>query len=102
MVYLVEGNEENGQNNVSGWQDMKQLSVGRYHTVGLRNDGTVAAAGSNANGQCEVSDWKNIVSVAAGPSATIGITEDGRILMAGVFPGDFEVMKQWPAVTLPE
>ena len=102
VVYLVEGNEENGQNNVSGWQDMKQLSVGRYHTVGLRNDGTVAAAGSNANGQCEVSDWKNIVSVAAGPSATIGITEDGRILMAGVFPGDFEVMKQWPAVTLPE
>ena len=102
VVYLVEGNEENGQNNVSGWENMVQLSVGEYHTVGLREDGTVAATGSNVNGQCDVSDWKNIVSVAAGPSATIGITVDGEILMAGVFPEDYSVMEQWPAVTVPQ
>ena len=102
VVYLVEGNEENGQNNVSGWENMVELSVGEYHTVGLREDGTVAATGSNVNGQCDVSDWENIVSVAAGPSATIGITADGEILMAGVFPEDYSVMEQWPAVTVPQ
>ena len=102
VVYLVEGNTEHGQNNVSGWENMVQLSVGEYHTVGLRNDGTVAAVGSNTNGQCEVSDRENIVSVAAGPSATIGITADGEILMAGVFPNNYEVMEQWPAVPVPE
>lgn len=52
--------------------------------------------------ECDVSDWKNIVSVAAGPSATIGITVDGEILMAGVFPEDYSVMEQWPAVTVPQ
>lgn len=28
--------------------------MGMYHTLGLRSDGTLVAAGSNGNGQCVV------------------------------------------------
>ncbi len=33
------------------------LSVGSYHTVGLKSDGTVVAVGNNESSQCDVSDW---------------------------------------------
>ncbi|MEG0270340.1 MAG: RCC1 domain-containing protein [Clostridia bacterium] len=36
------------------------LSAGRYHTIGLRADGTVVAVGDYREGQCDVSDWKDI------------------------------------------
>ena len=34
--------------------------AGGLHTVGLRRDGTVIAAGNNGFGQCDVSGWTNI------------------------------------------
>ena len=102
VVYLREGDDRYGQNNVSGWTDMVQLAVGENHTVGLRSDGTVTAVGDNFAGQCDVEDWTNIVSVAAGESGTVGITEDGRVLLAGTLPGDYFVAETWPAIKLPE
>ena len=42
------------------------VSAGVLHTVGLKEDGTVVAAGRDADGQCNVYDWKNIAVVAAG------------------------------------
>ena len=42
------------------------ISAGRLHTVALRADGTVLAAGDNQFGQCDVADWTDIVAVAAG------------------------------------
>ena len=102
VVYLYKGSDAYGQNNVNGWTDMVQLSVGRKHTVGLHADGTVAAVGDNFAGQCEVEDWSGIVSVAAGDSGTIGITDQGRALLAGTLPNDFYVAEDWPAVTVPE
>ena len=102
VVYLHKGDDAYGQNNVNGWTDMVQLSVGRRHTVGLRADGTVAAVGDNFAGQCEVEDWSGIVSVAAGDSGTIGITDQGRVLLAGTLPNDFYIAEDWPAVTVPD
>ena len=102
VVYLYKGDDSYGQNNVSSWTDMTQLSIGKNHTVGLRADGTVVAVGDNYAGQCDVEDWTNIVSVAAGESGTVGITEDGRVLLAGTLPGDYFVAETWPAVSVPE
>lgn len=36
------------------------ISAGWAHTVALRSDGTVAAAGFADEGQCDVSGWTNI------------------------------------------
>ena len=59
------------------------LAAGGYHTVGLRNDGTVVAAGKNSDGQCDVGDWENIVAVAAGWGHTVGLRSDGTVVAVG-------------------
>ncbi len=60
-----------------------KIAAGRSHTVALRSDGTVAAAGSNAQGQCNVSGWTDIVQVAAGADFTLGLRSDGTVVAAG-------------------
>lgn len=59
------------------------IAAGPRHTVGLKSDGTVTAAGDNKNGQCEVSNWRDIVAVAAGSYHTIGLKSDGTVTAAG-------------------
>ena len=59
------------------------LDVGFYHTVGLRRDGTVLAAGDNSFGQCDVSGWTDVTAVAAGAWHTVGLRRDGTVLAAG-------------------
>ena len=75
--------EEKGMYQVEGWKNIIQLAIGESHTVGLRADGTVAAAGRNYAGQCDVEDWKDIVYIAAGRTCTLGITAAGDLKMAG-------------------
>ncbi len=59
------------------------LDVGFYHTVGLKKDGTVLAAGDDSYGQCRVSDWKDVTAVAAGAYHTVGLKKDGTVLAVG-------------------
>ena len=59
------------------------LAVGTAHTVALKADGTVLAAGDNTYGQCDVSDWTDIVAVAAGSYHTVGLKADGTVVAAG-------------------
>jgi len=42
------------------------VAAGGYHTVGLKDDGTVVAVGWNELGQCNVGGWTDITQVAAG------------------------------------
>ncbi len=59
------------------------LAVGNAHTVALRTDGTVLAAGDNTYGQCDVSDWTDIVAIAAGAYHTVGLRSDGSVVVSG-------------------
>ena len=59
------------------------LDVGFYHTVGLRLDGTVLAAGDDSFGQCGVSGWTGVTAVAAGAYHTVGLRSDGTVLAVG-------------------
>ncbi len=73
---------------VSSWTNIKAISVGAGHVVGLKEDGTVVAAGdgaaySNADGNNQVVKWKNISAVAAGGGFTVGLKTDGTIVGAG-------------------
>jgi alpha-tubulin suppressor-like RCC1 family protein len=45
-------------------EDVIFVSQGSNHIVGLRSDGTVAAAGENGNGECEASEWRLFDSLA--------------------------------------
>ena len=64
-----------------------QVAAGNSHTVGLRNDGNVVAAGHNNYGQCNVSGWgwTDIVQLAAGGSdgTSIGLLESSKLFLLG-------------------
>jgi hypothetical protein len=59
------------------------VAAGATHTVGLKPDGTVVAAGSNDSGQCGVGDWEHIIQLAAGDAHTLGLRNDGTVVAAG-------------------
>jgi len=59
------------------------ISAGRYHTVGLKSNGTVVAVGDNLYGQCDVSDWDDIVTISAGMYHTVGLKSDGTVVAVG-------------------
>ncbi|GEM_PF-4206681 len=70
------------------------ISAGGYHTIGLKEDGTVLAVGNNDNGQCNVEQWKDIVSISAGNCHTIGLKNDGKVVACGNnYYGQCNVMK---------
>ncbi|MBN1930405.1 MAG: hypothetical protein JW786_02190 [Desulfobacterales bacterium] len=60
-----------------------QLAGGWGHTIGLKSDGTVVAAGYNEFGQCDVDSWTDIQQVAAGFVATVGLKSDGTVIAVG-------------------
>lgn len=60
------------------------VATGYKHTVALKEDGTVLAAGSNLSGQCSVSRWTDIVAVAAGAYHTVGLKADGTVVATGM------------------
>jgi len=59
------------------------VAGGALHTVGLKIDGTVVAAGYNEYGECVVSDWTGIVQVLAGTYHTVGLRADGTVITVG-------------------
>ncbi len=72
-----------GQCEVYHWQNITAVAAGHSHTVGLRSDGTVVAAGNSSSTKCHVSDWKDIVAIAAGAHFTAGLKKDGTVVIAG-------------------
>ena len=61
------------------WKNVKKISCGKNHIVGLKNDGTVVAYGDNSNGQCNVQDWKGVMAVDTDGDKTTGFTKNGML-----------------------
>ena len=58
---FAQGDNRQGECNVSHWKDIVAVDVGDVHSVGLRKDGTVVTAGSRQDGRRRVFHWKNIM-----------------------------------------
>ncbi len=56
------------------------IAAAPWHTVALKQDGTVVAAGNLSSGKCKISKWKDIVSVSAGQYHTVGLKKDGTVV----------------------
>ena len=56
---------------------------GLNHTVGLRKDGTVIAAGQNDYGECALSSWEDLIGISSGFGFTVGVKKDGSVVAAG-------------------
>jgi len=78
------GENDEGRCNVGSWTDIVQVAAGRWHTVGLKDDGTVVAVGDKASGQCNVGGWSDITWVAAGMYHTVGLKTDGTVVAVGL------------------
>lgn len=61
-----------------------RIAVGFYHTVALKSDGTVVAAGDNSYGQCDITGWTGVKAVDAGAYFTVGLKTDGTVLFTGL------------------
>ena len=59
------------------------VAGGAWHTLGLKSDGTVVAAGYNSYGQCDVGNWTDIIQVDGGGEHTVGLRSDGTVVAAG-------------------
>ena len=59
------------------------VAAGFFHTVGLKNDGTMVAVGRNDYGECNVGNWTDIMQVAAGGYHTVGLKDDSTAVAVG-------------------
>lgn len=75
LVVLFTAAEEDVQNG--------RIAAGYCHTLGLKQDGTVYAAGDNMYGQSDVSDWSGVVQVAAGAYHSVALLNDGTVKAVG-------------------
>lgn len=48
-------------NDVGNWKDIVAVSAGKFHTVGLKKDGSVVAVGWKEEGLFNVSEWLPLV-----------------------------------------
>jgi hypothetical protein len=99
------GENNDGQRNVSGWNSIEHISAGKYHTAGLKSDGTVVAVGDTYYGQCDVGIW-DLKPTDVGICGDVN--DDGNINMADVMtllydvadypePGTWTISNEWAA-----
>ena len=62
---------------------MRRHIAADYHTVAIKEDGTVIATGYNNAGQCNVWHWFDVVSVAAGSGFTVALRKNGTVVATG-------------------
>jgi len=73
----------NGDYSITAHFITPMTSAGYAHTVGLKANGTVVAAGDNGDGQCNVGGWTDITQIAAGDYYTVGLKYDGTVTTVG-------------------
>lgn len=88
-----------GANDVTDWTDIKGVSDGSLHIVGLRKDKTVVAVGDNSYGQCNVAEWTDIVAVSASNYHTVGLKSDRTVVAIGDrFESELEEIHNWTGI----
>ena len=70
-------------NGIRNWKHIVSVSVGEFHVLGLRMNGTAVAVGSKMYGQINVESWQNLTDVVAGGWHSLGLKTDGTVVAAG-------------------
>lgn len=77
---IVEASTESTRPSFNTHKLSKTISAGAFHTLAIRENGTVIATGDNRAGQCNVSSWKDIIAVAGGVFHSVGLKKDGTVV----------------------
>ena len=67
------------------WTDLATVKAGWDCVLGLRNDGTVVAAGEDAAIVSGVQSWRDIVAVEGSKGYCVGLHSDGTLVFAGAY-----------------
>ncbi len=70
---------------VRSWSDIRMISCGAYHILGLRRDGRVMAAGEalDQSVRSVIEGWEKVQSIAAANDCSMALFADGRVAFAG-------------------
>ena len=80
----ADGENRFGECNVLFWKNIKQISCGNWHTVGLTSGGELIACGSNENGQCDFSQITDTaIQISCGRYHTALLLASGRVVVCG-------------------
>lgn len=60
-----------------------RLKIGFTHSVGMKSNGSVVAAGKNNKGQCNVTNSKHVKAIEVGINRTYILKEDGTVTCLG-------------------
>src|SRR5699024_8310871 len=97
LIAGLEGQDESVRE-AESWTDIQAISVGGYHIVGLKRDGTVVSAGADTWGENAVGDWTDVIQIQAvsdnNLEQTYGLCSDGRVLIAGG-GSDYDSIKRY-------
>ncbi len=61
----------------------KTIATGGWHSVAVKEDGTVVATGLGRDGQKQTSGWSDIIAVDACLWNTVGLKADGTVVAVG-------------------
>ena len=94
----LNGYKESAQKIISVYQSLQlnTISAGKYHTVGVTNNGDALAAGDN--NACIVTDWSNIIAVSAGTYHTVGLKSNGNVVAVGSSTHGQIAVRHWTNV----
>ena len=67
------------------WQDIRKTAIGSDWILGLKQDGTVLAAGIDGRTPPDVSGWTDITDISNGHTYCVGVKNDGTLVFAGDF-----------------
>ncbi|MEG0664657.1 MAG: hypothetical protein RR483_06130, partial [Clostridia bacterium] len=67
----------------SQWVDIKKISTGENHIVGIKKDGSVVAAGINNYGQKDIGSYSNVANVATSLNHTVLLLSNGTVKATG-------------------
>jgi len=60
------------------------ITAGEYHSLGLKQDGSIVAWGDNSSGHCNIpSPNSGFIAISAGDEHSLGLKQDGSIVAWG-------------------
>jgi alpha-tubulin suppressor-like RCC1 family protein len=63
--------------------DIKKITAGSHHCLGIKKDGSLIAWGNNKDGQCDVPDGNNFIAIYAGSDFSMALRANGSLIAWG-------------------
>ncbi len=76
------------------------IACGARHSLVLKSDGSVLAAGDNLQGQCMTGSWSGVTMVAAGSAHSVALRQDGTVLACGDNSQGQCDVSSWSGITM--